>query len=61
MLEYVHSIYLSEVTIQQHKVIKVLKILGPKIWNALPTEIKRETSLIKFKEYVKLCNLCKSI
>ena len=68
MLEYVHSIYLSEVTIQQHKVIKVLKILGPKIWNALPTEIKRETSLSKFKECVNLwsgpsckCSLCKPI
>ena len=31
---------------------KSLKIVGPKIWNALPTEIKRETSLSKFKEYV---------
>ena len=47
---------------------KSLKIVGPKIWNALPTEIKRETSLSKFKEYVKLwsgpsckCNFCKSI
>ena len=46
---------------------KSLKILGPKIWNALPTETKRETSLSKFKEYVNLwsgasckCNLCKS-
>ena len=33
---------------------KSLKILGTKIWNALPTEIKREASLSKFKEYVKL-------
>ena len=47
---------------------KSFKILGPKIWNALPTEIKRATSLSKFKEYVNLwsgpsckCNLCKSI
>ena len=47
---------------------KSLKLLGPKIWNALPREIKRETSLSRFKEYVKLwsghsfkCNLCKSI
>ena len=30
------------------------KSLGPKIWYALPTEIKRETSLSKLKEYVKL-------
>ena len=28
---------------------KSLKILGPKIWNTLPTEIKCETSLSKFK------------
>ena len=42
--------------------------LRPKIWNALPTEIKREASLSKFKEYVNLwsgpsckCSLCKSI
>ena len=47
---------------------KSLKILGPKIWNALPTEIKHETSPSKFMEYVNLwsgpsckCNLCKSI
>ena len=47
---------------------KSLKILGSKIWNALPTEIKHETSLSKFKEYVNLwsgpsckCNLSKSI
>ena len=32
---------------------KSLTILGPKMWNALPIEIKRET-LSKFKEYVKL-------
>ena len=30
------------------------KSLGPKIWNGLPTEIKRETSLSKFKENVNL-------
>ena len=45
--------------VRSHKVAtcgnKSLKILGPKMWNALPTKIKREeTSLIKFKEYVKL-------
>ena len=51
MLEYVHTIYLSKVTTQQHT---SLKILGPTIWNALPTEMKRETPLSKFKEYVKL-------
>ena len=29
-----------------------LIILGPKIWNALPTEIKRETSLSRFQKHV---------
>ena len=29
---------------------KSLTILGPKVWNGLPTDIKRETSLSKFKE-----------
>ena len=57
---------------RSHKTVtygdKSLKILGPKIWNALPTEIKCETSLSKFKEYVKLwsghsckCNLSEYI
>ena len=27
--------------------------LGPKIWNALPENIKKETSFSKFKEYIK--------
>ena len=47
---------------------KCLKILGPKMWNALPITMNREKSLSKFKECVKLwsgpsckCNLCKSI
>ena len=47
---------------------KSLKTLRPKIWNALPTEIKHETSLRRFKEYVNLwsgpsckCSLWKSI
>ena len=47
---------------------KSWKILGPKIWNALPPEIKRDKSLRNFKEYVTLssgpsckCSLCKSI
>ena len=51
MLEYVHTIYLSS-----HRTAtygdKCLTILGPKISNALSTEIKREISLSKFKEYV---------
>ena len=55
ILEYVHTI-MSEVT--SHNTMtygdKSFKILGPKIWNALPTEIKRETSLSKLNEYVKL-------
>ena len=47
---------------------KSLKILGPKICNALPTGIKRGTSLSKFKDFFKVwsgssseCNLCKYI
>ena len=61
-----------DLLVRSHKTVtygdKSLKMLGPRIWNALPTEIKRETSLSKFKEYVKLwsghsckCNLCKSV
>ena len=38
-----------DLLVRSHKTVtygdKSLKILGPKIWNALPTEIKRETSL----------------
>ena len=30
-----------------------LIVLGPKIWNALPGNIKKETSFSKFKEYIK--------
>ena len=33
---------------------KSFKILGPKIWNALPTDLKHEISLNKLKEYVNL-------
>ena len=32
---------------------KCLMAQGPKIWNALPENIKKETSLSKFKEYIK--------
>ena len=60
-----------DLLVRSHKTVtygdKSLKILGPKTWNALPTEIKHEASLSKFKD-VKLwsghsckCNLCKSI
>ena len=62
MLDYVRP---HDLLTRSHKTVtygdKSLKILGPKIWNALPTEIKRETSLNKFKEYVKLWsgNSCK--
>ena len=57
-------------TVRSHNtatyVDKRLTTLGPKIWNGLPTDIKRETSLSKFKENVNLwsepsCNLCKPI
>ena len=47
---------------------KSLMTLGPKIWNALPENIKSETSYKKFKEYIDLwfepkcrCNTCKSL
>ena len=46
-----------DLLVRSHKTVtysdKSLKILGPKIWNALPTEIKHEISLSEFKEYVK--------
>ena len=29
-------------------------VFGPKIWNQLPIEIKKETSLLRFKDYIKL-------
>ena len=45
-----------------------LTALGPKIWNQLPAEIKSETSLIGFREYIKIwfgpeckCNGCRTI
>ena len=44
---------LHDLLVRSHKAA-IFRILGPKMWNALPTEIKRETSLVKFKEYVKL-------
>ena len=61
-----------DLLVRSHKTVsygdKCLKIFGPKIWNAVPTEKKRETSLSKIKEYVKLwsghpckCNLYKAI
>ena len=33
---------------------KSLKMLNAKVWNVLPTNIKSEPSLIKFKKYVEL-------
>ena len=30
-----------------------LRSLGPEIWNNLPSNIKSETSFLKFKEYIK--------
>ena len=48
--------------------LKSLIILGPKVWNLLPGNVKSETSFTKFKKYVKFwsgptckCNLCKSV
>ena len=44
---------------------KSLTSLGPKIWNALPQNIKAENSYVKFKEYIATwfgpkckCNVC---
>ena len=44
---------------------KSLARLGPKIWNALPQNIKPENSYVKFKEYIATwfepkckCNVC---
>ena len=34
---------------------KSLTALGPKIWNALPQDIKAENSYVKFKEYIVTC------
>ena len=38
---------------------KSLRTLGPKIWNSLPEDVKDLTSLPKFIEFVKRCNICK--
>ena len=50
------QVRLQDLLIRGHKTVNYddtsLKILGPKIWNTLPTEIRRETSLSKFKKYV---------
>ena len=47
---------------------KSLTALGPKIWNALPEIVKKETSFKKFKEYIKSwsdptckCKMCQSV
>ena len=47
---------------------KSLMALGPKIWNRLPENIKKEASFGKVKEYLKLwsgptckCKMCLSI
>ena len=45
-----------------------LKVLGPKIWNALPTDFKNSSSLFAFKKLIKTwagpvcdCKMCKSL
>ena len=35
------------------KTSKSLRALSRKIWNQLPTEIKSETSYLRFKDYIK--------
>ena len=44
---------------------KSLATLGPKIWNALPQNIKPENTYVKFKQYIATwfgpkckCNVC---
>ena len=46
---------------------KSLIVLGPKIWNQIPTEIKSETSFLRSEEYFKTwcrpeckCNVCRT-
>ena len=46
---------------------KSLATLGPKIWKALPQNIKADNSYVKFKEYIPTwfgpkckCNVCSS-
>ena len=36
---------------------KTLTVLGPKIWNKPPTNIKLLTSITKFKEYIRTKNV----
>ena len=45
-----------------------LKVLGPKIWNALPTDFKNSESLHVFKNLIKIwngptcnCKMCKAM
>ena len=33
---------------------KSLRVLGPKIWNSLPEDVKDLTSFQKFKEFIKI-------
>ena len=40
-----------DLLVRSHKAA-IFRILGPKMWNALPTEIKRETSLSKFRNAI---------
>ena len=47
---------------------KSLTVLGPTIWNKLPTNIKSLTSMTKFKEYIITlfgpsctCNVCRMV
>ena len=59
----------NKLYVQSHKAKtygeKSLRILGPKIWNALPDNIKNSTSLAIFKNLIKTwagpictCNMC---
>ena len=76
--EFMKDIFIKNVTsitnsnnlkVQYHRTAKYgdksLKTLGPKLWNSLPNDIKRETSFSKFKNFINTwfgpkckCNLC---
>ena len=60
---------LNNIQVNVHKTVKygnkTLRTFGPHIWNSLPGNMKAETNLIKFREYINQwfepickCNLC---
>ena len=51
------KIRLHDIIVRHHNTVtygdKSLTVLGPKIWNKLPRNIKSLTSITKFKEFIK--------